>query len=376
MSSRIYGFRIKQRQSERAPHFFVGISSARELLEFSDIRRLQDQEGGMQRGYSKSRAKNIGKFFAEDERNVSPTAVTLALPPATSTFAQEKSINSNVSLGTLEVLSPGHKPATIVDGQHRILGISDLEEAVPLIAVLLLDVDNTEQAFQFVVINNKASKVAADLVKALIADFDETELLRRLKGAARMSIAEGAIRNIKLADDLEDSPFYQMIDWDRRRGEGVRAIKPRAIEHAVRAVLRRLAPTVQDEDTGFEFFLAIWNGAREEYPELWRSPEECRLFENAGFKAFTEYVTEELCTLAEWGRVDLTDMEGVSGDAKFVASKISVEFWRSKWALKGLDTSTGLELVKEDLQAIRKMGLSEAVEEGALNLLLPGVVEE
>ena len=84
--SKISGFRVKQRKSKQAPCFFVGLSSARELLEFSDVRRLREKWGGVQRVFSESRAKNIANFFLTDEMNISPTAVTLALPKGASRF--------------------------------------------------------------------------------------------------------------------------------------------------------------------------------------------------------------------------------------------------------------------------------------------------
>ncbi len=365
----IEGFRVKQREDPNAPHFFVGLSTARDLLEFSDVRRLREQRGGIQRAFSESRARNITRFFSDDKRNVSPTAVTLALPPGTSEFKTAPENQSHkISPGTLQVFTQQEeKPATIVDGQHRLLGLSRIDETIPVVAVLLLDVDNTEQAFQFVVINNKASRVPPDLVRSLIADFNETELSSRLK-TARISLSEENIRYVALVDELEDSPFYEMVSWDRRRGKGRPTIKPRAIEHGVRAVNRKLESTVRDEDTLFEVFLSIWQGARKEYPELWKEPEDCRLFENAGFKAFTEFITSDLHTLAGMRRVNLTNPDEVVEATRVVAELVPIDFWKSTWALKGLDTSAGLDLIKEDLQTIRTSSLPVALEKNNLNL--------
>lgn len=62
----------------------------------------------------------------------------------------------------------------IVDGQHRLHGISEfLYEDLPVLVVCMVDASVQEQAFQFIVINNKAVRVPTDNVKAIIAHLDD-----------------------------------------------------------------------------------------------------------------------------------------------------------------------------------------------------------
>ena len=56
-------------------------------------------------------------------------------------------------------------------------------EDPPILLVALIDASSDEQAFQFVVINNKAAKVPTDNVKAIIATVSENDLRDRLLNA-------------------------------------------------------------------------------------------------------------------------------------------------------------------------------------------------
>src|SRR5690606_14566302 len=124
------------------------------------------------------------------------------------------------------------RPAFVVDGQHRLFGVSDFESSgspVPLLMTAILDADTTEQAFQFIVINNKASKVSPDLVKSILADLNEEALNSRLKKAR--ILLSGKAMLVSLADDSTDSPFRGLVDWDRNRDSNdSRWLKPASLE--------------------------------------------------------------------------------------------------------------------------------------------------
>jgi DGQHR domain-containing protein len=325
------------------------------------VDRLEDRSGGIQRRLSESKAKAVARYFELDEGNVIPTSAIIAFHPKVTKFVPSKERHANapegVEWGTLTFnfnpSAPHHKrPAFIVDGQHRIHGMSRVDgEELPILVSALLDADATEQAFQFVVINNKASKVSPDLVKSLIVDFDETELSERLR-TARVSL-QGRATLVALVDDDPDSPFYQMVDWERRRGEGTPVLKPAAIEGALNYARRRMLALDENEDALLEFFFAAWSGVRSTYKELWKKTDN-QLFSNAGFRAFSEYLVDELETLLNMEIVDIENPTSVSKAAAKIASQVDVNFWKSKWTLKSLDTSAGRDIIKDDLRRIRQ----------------------
>jgi hypothetical protein len=245
------------------------------------------------------------------------------------------------------------RPALIVDGQHRLLGMSEVDEDLPIVVSALLDAEANEQAFQFIVINNKVTRVPSDLVRSLIVDFNEEALQERLE-TARVSLRPQALL-VAIVDDEAESPFYKMINWERRRGEGIAAVKPAAIEDAFKYIRHRFPALDEDQDGLIDFFFSMWNGVKEAYPVLWERTDN-RLFENAGFKAFSEYLTDQLETLAGSGieLVDIYDPGSVTDTIKTIVTQIDVDFWLAEWNLKSLDTSSGREIIKDNIKLIRQ----------------------
>jgi DGQHR domain-containing protein len=292
----------------------------------------------------------------------------LAFPPGITTFSRLEPAQSGgedcqfdeaIQWGVLSfAFKPDapemERPAFIVDGQHRLFSMAEVQdEQVPVLVSALLNAEPDEQAFQFIVINNKVTRVPTDLVRSLIVDFNEDALQKRLE-TARVSLQPQALL-VAIVDDEPESPFYQMVNWERRRNEGNPAIKPAAIEDSLKYIRRRFLQLDEDQDALIDFFFALWQGVKEAYPELWENCDN-RLFENAGFKAFSEYLCDQIETLSSMdiGFVDIEDKESVSSATRQIAAQINSGFWLATWRLKSLDTSSGRETVKEDLKTIRK----------------------
>ncbi len=231
--------------------------------------------------------------------------------------------------------------------------MAKLADEQPLVLVsALLEAEPNEQAFQFIVINNKVAKVPPDLVRSLIVDLKEDALQERLE-TARVSLQQQALL-VGIVDDDQESPFFQMISWERRRGQGTPAINPAAIEDSLTYIRRRFATLDEDEDALIDFFFAVWVGVKSTYPELWQRVDN-NLFGNAGFKAFSEYLTDELRTLSTYRQlgISISEPSSVSTTTSNIASQIDRRFWEAEWKLKSLDTSGGREMIKEDLRQIR-----------------------
>jgi DGQHR domain-containing protein len=357
------GFRVRQRDAN-GQEFFSFVATAKDVLSWSSVSRVAELKGGIQRRLHEGRVKAIRRYFDSNQANTIPTSAIIAFKPGVAKFTKltlpGESLAQGVEWGRLEFKvdpDPHKKPAFIVDGQHRLYGISKLDGEVPVLLSALLDADSNEQAFQFVVINNKASKVPPDLVKALIVDFDESKLNDRLK-AVRIRLGDAA-GLVAFVDDDPESPFFHLVDWERRRGDGTPAIKPAAIEYSLSYIRRRLLTIDEgDDDSILTFFSAMWWGIRDAYPSLWIEPDN-NLFSNAGFKALSEHVVDELDTLASSDFLDIESEAEVRKIAKKLASQIALEFWTATWALKSLDTSAGKDILREDLRRIRQNAKSD-----------------
>lgn len=139
-------------------------------------------------------------------------------------------------------------------------------ENMPVLIVALLDADVQEQAFQFIVINNKAVRVPTDNVKAIIAEIDEKRLSQRLQAAG---VRYGEISPILYELNILDaSPFKDLLDWDLNRG-GTRIVPLTAIEQALRYMRAEFTMLDEDEDSLLDIFCAVWRGIKAAFPGLW-----------------------------------------------------------------------------------------------------------
>jgi DGQHR domain-containing protein len=367
ITKQICGFKFHQRTSEDAPVFFVFSASAKEVIKWATINRLKDRQGGTERRLSESRVRAIEKFFREDPINTTPSSIILAFTPGSTTFTpleQNEAIQKSCDTHGLElgILSFNYdpklpiveRPAFVVDGQHRLTGMSKFSsEDLPILVLAILNADSTEQAFQFVVVNNKVSRVPTDLLRSLLVDFNKENLEKRLK-SARVSLQSQAVMLVATIDEDQDSPFLHMVKWDLRGDKPDLAIKPQAIEASL-AYIRHIFPRLDyDEDSLIDFFFALWEGIKREYVNLWNQVEN-RLFDNAGFRAFTEYVSDQISAISlNDESVDLYDTEFVKNQSQRIASQVPIDFWLANWVGKSLDTSSGRELIKDEIQKIRR----------------------
>ncbi|WP_140787437.1 DGQHR domain-containing protein [Myxococcus xanthus] len=373
-----FGFRVRQRQ-DSDKSFFIFVDTAKDVLSWSFISRLEEQPGGIQRRLNDAKANAIARYFELNKDNTIPTSTTIAFKPKTTKFTkspkQPTPKIAGVEWGSLSFqfnpTAPHHtRPAFVVDGQHRLHGMTRVEkEELPIPISALLDADSNEQAFHFVVINNKASKVPPNLVKSLIVDFDEENLNDRLR-SARVSLGERASL-VAVIDDDPESPFHEMVDWERRRGKGNPCIKPAAIEGSLSYARRRLPALDDDDDALIAVFFAIWSGTRDAYPKLWPQSNN-NLFSNAGFRAYFEHIVDELDTLSASDFVNVSDASDVTATTKKIASQINSDFWTSDWQLKSLDTSSGRDILKNDLRQIRRNKKDKLTWSAGLDVLSAG----
>jgi DGQHR domain-containing protein len=203
------------------PEFCLFHAPAGEVLEWADIERLEKGPGGAQRGVNKTKVGSV-KRFLDDIANTIPTAVILALDvPDTAKVTDEDGIVRQIRF---EYTDGSRKPAIVIDGQHRLLGMTTFDRNIRVNIVALLSGDPDETAFQFLVINNKAAKVPTDHIKALLAERDDEQLKQRLR-RARLSISQ-RYGFVAIADADDESPFRCQVDWPINR-DGDKLIKCR-----------------------------------------------------------------------------------------------------------------------------------------------------
>jgi hypothetical protein len=116
------------------------------------------------------------------------------------------------------------KPGLVIDGQHRLLGMQRFHPDCKVCVVALLNVDDMEKAFQFLVINSKAAKVPTDHIRTLALDYQEDELAERLK-TARVVLHDN-LKYVGIMDTDEDSPFAGNIALVSHAHTDARLLRP------------------------------------------------------------------------------------------------------------------------------------------------------
>ncbi len=363
-------FKYAQRTDEKAPVFCLFHAPAYEVLKWAAINRLDRTDPlAIQRDPKKSRIAGIKRFFALDDRNTIPTAVVLTLGGRGVT--QEKLTLSSDSDASFEDLwrltievpvdaSEGDKPGLVIDGQHRLKGVADFDESTHLNVVVLLEADDDEKAFQFLVINNKAAKVSPDHIRALSVQHTDNLPARLL--TARLAVSEN-VSSVQIADTEEGSPFNGLVDWPRNwiYKEGVPHkegfVVPSAIEGAISHIKSRRVADLDDEETVDDFFLAIWSAVKVAWRPQFRrnsAASPTKLLEKVSIITLTEFLVGELMSISRsrHSRFSLSDMEKVSVHTRELLECLSPEFWVVGWKSTSYDTRAGRDLLVEAIEGM------------------------
>lgn len=348
------GMLVSQRalpQTTSDGELFVLAARASDVLEWSRVDRTIETIGAAQRVLSKTHHQRIRAFVEASPKNVIPTAVTIALPPGSFTIAS--SSKDQVRAGKLTVRrAHDDTPGVIIDGQHRLHGLAQVD--IPVLVTVLLGADKLERALQFVVINNTARRVPTDLVKGILAELsgpDQDVFEARL---SRSGLTLGRFHNaLRYVDEWTESPFKAMLDWDINR-DGDRIIKPAAIEKSLRVILSRLDTQDPIElDQAVELLVAMWTGIRDAWAGSEAEWRTSKILAKAGLVSCVEFVVEKLNHEAEEGEL-IGEAEVVMRIANEVFDNVPHTFWLASWDEKGLDTDAGHRLIRMAIRQVRK----------------------
>lgn len=243
-------------------------------------------------------------------------------------------------------------PALIVDGQHRFYGMSDYEnENLPILIVCLLDASSQEQAFQFIIINNKAVRVPPENVKTIIANFNEEDLKKRLLKAG---VSYGKQTPVLLdINDLITSPFHNLLDWSyNKSGEEARIVSLTAIEQSIKYLKIQFDFLEKDDDTDslVEIFCAVWRSMKTNYTELWYN--KSKFLSKVNIIALNEFIVDRLKFAWEFDMIDIYEPTEIEfGVSKIINPKVMPsEFWEFQWSIKIQDNASVRKIIKNDLE--------------------------
>ncbi|TDT14601.1 DGQHR domain-containing protein [Ilumatobacter fluminis] len=343
------------------------VAPAGEVAKWAEVERLSHGGGGHQRLRSESRVRAIARFLEQDNRNTIPTAlvVSLRLP--------DIGTPQIGSCGTIRIpddVDP--RPGLVIDGQHRMYGAESFDSSTPLNVVALVNAEDEEVAFQFLVINSKASKVPTDHVKLLALHYAEDALAERLR-SARMVLGRHTF--VGVADSSPESPFFQAVEWPTEPSQAdadrSNLVRPASIEQAFAAIDKKKIPDLADDDSLIEFFFTLWRTIKERWPELWTA--ESKLLQKVGLVAMTTFVIDDLIPLVDRGDVNLADPDATRVEIEAnILDYLDPGFWQREWTAKSLDTSAGRQLVVDALTTVRRNMRREVDWDTGVGLLAGG----
>lgn len=358
-----WAFLYEQRGNSRAPKFCVFHAPAAQVLEWAAINRLnRDDPQAIQRDPKKSRIAGIKRFFSMDDRNTIPTAVVLTLDSFELSQVSSVSLDGEtedlagfvkVTVTVPEVASEADKPALVIDGQHRLKGIAEYSKDMHLNIVAMLGADSDEKAFQFLVINNKASKVSPDHIRALNVNYSDALPERLL--TARLAVNEN-VTSVQIADTDSESPFKGLIKWPNnwvykgQDAEKAGFIAPAAIEGAISHIKSKRVADLDDEETVDDFFLAIWSEIKSEWSAQFAQnsiANPTKLLDKVSIITLTQFLVGQLISMARGKntRFSLADIERVRVSTRDLLGGLNPEFWVMEWKSASYDTRAGRDLL-------------------------------
>ncbi len=362
-SYKYHCIRTQQRPDADTPEFLLFVARAAEIYEWAAIERYTHAtKKGPQRLQKPAKVSELKRFLEVDPRNTLPTSLLVSLR-----IKQGWLRNDNIAFPqcyTLEFALPeegeesaaalsgeveGAKPGMIIDGQHRLLGARAFSPDLMLNVVALINPSDDETAFQFLVVNNKASKVSSNHLKALSLNYKEDKLGDRLR-SVRMSIGQH-LNFVGFIDKEMQSPFRGKIAWSDNPPE-TGFVAPAAIKSAIAYIKQKRVPELEEDSILLAFFYAIWNPIAEEWKDSFNG--ETNLLKKVSILCLTEFLVDNIVLEYDNQRLDITDLEALSEQTRHLLKSITPKLWEVDWIAKSLDTGAGRTLVRESIILIRR----------------------
>jgi len=191
--------------------FYVIKMKACDLLRVTcrDTYRLEEGRGvGHQRDANAARLKSIKKYI-ESEECAFPNSIIIAANYDRAGFIVDEESSDRWRVKDEEIIIPEGPPiAAIIDGQHRVLGFSEVSskhQEMELVCSIYFDLPTSLQAYLFATINSNQKRVNKSLEYELFGyELIETEYKQWSPDKLAISIA------VKL-NEHEDSPLKGKI---------------------------------------------------------------------------------------------------------------------------------------------------------------------
>lgn len=227
---------------------------------------LSSNEEGIQRRLQYERIKSISDFISESESNFLPNSVLLSADVShLEDFENQYLIYESRDFGEFEL--PDNFKFSIIDGQHRLAGLSlverDFLDEFEIPAIILFNVSKPTAAKLFADINGKQKAVNKSLIYDLYAEINDDEF-RDIK--IYHTICENLYTSI-------DSPLFKQI---KMLGIGSGAISQAFfIDYTKDAIKRSNLKNASTQEIYNELFM-YFKAYQRVFPKDWPVPEDTK----------------------------------------------------------------------------------------------------
>jgi hypothetical protein len=348
---------------------------------FKDLANSEEEdESSQEDGSGKTEENTVAEEDEESEGEVTPLSLgtshlkTFLSNLEDDSWVEQMANQDEAKLKTF--LADMLKPATIVDGQHRVTGAAFLEKGIPFSVVGLVDAEWKEEVFQFVVINQRAEAIKPEFLSAIISSSLSKADIEGLQ--SRLEQAGVDLLNTRLMDLLQEdskSPFKGMIDF-KIKGDTGKLKYSGMLTLAKR--FRRLTTHEPDKVKFSPFFkqtfLDVMPGANQREKRVaWNDGEWFGFFEAFWNQVKAHLVTKDYADLWEPGSnlikiVTLQELQNLflawcftqrtmyTSRAEFLRGvktwikHINGRFFTTKWELTSLQSDAGRGYLRKALE--------------------------
>lgn len=276
------------------------------------------------------------------------------------------------------------KPATVIDGQHRLLGAKLCERRIPFSVIAIHDCTWAEQVFQFTVVNYTAKGIPDQFITAnaaLSLTAGELQLLEGRLQQAGVKVIEYELMRVINFDS--DSPFKDLVNLTSKKREDLIGYKTMvqigkawytAKDSAVRQVVEHIYPGLKgktylnrrmrlehwkQDDWGM-FFNDFWNTVRDRFAaehmpsgeSLWTVGKSNLMIAVVLLVLQEQFLTNLAAqdeSFFEVGEADaITEMRArIRKRANTFIGYFKPEFFADRWQIKSLNTGVGRTALRE-----------------------------
>ena len=264
--------------------FYITKLSAKELIRCTTIKR-RESGLGVQRPLNIKKVRNV-ELYCEDPDATFPTPIIIA--------AESKKVElyeDNIKFNEDEIIGE------IIDGQHRVEGLrySNEIDKFELPVIIMLDLDISEKAYIFSIINSNQTTVPKSLIYDLFDLDDKRNVYKVAHDIARAlnsDIESAFYRKLKMLGKKENSESslsqgtfvtYLIKLYSKNPDEdNILLKKGRKLEPDNKLVLRNYFINNKDE-VMYKILRNYFNSVKYVFYDEWNNPEKYILSKSTGY---------------------------------------------------------------------------------------------